>query len=282
MTDIGKLQRLPLREVWRHEAHNFTRWLTDNIDVLSEVLPTELMNPRSEQAAGSFSVDILAEDEAGNFVIIENQLEKSDHDHLGKLITYLTAFDAKRAVWVVSEPRPEHIQAISWLNESTDASFHLLKVEAIRIGDSPPAPLFTEIVGPSEESRQVGEFKRDLAEKEGQKYKFWSALLDEANQKTELHARISPGHKTWIGTSKAGFQYNYVVWQHSTRVELYIDRGKGAEEKNERILSQLEQHKPRIEEVFGDTLEWQRLEGKRANRIAKTLVHDNFTRRSSP
>ncbi|MDZ7703258.1 MAG: hypothetical protein U5L04_02080 [Trueperaceae bacterium] len=240
MTDIGKLQRLPLREVWRHEAHNFTRWLTDNIDVLNEVLPTELINPKSEQAAGSFSVDILAEDEDSNFVIIENQLEKSDHDHLGKLITYLTAFDAKRAVWIrCTEPGPEHIQSDPrglTGHARRPLKFHLFKVEAIRIDDSPHrgcrhlpvSSACAKNLARWENSNAILSRRKSNDTNSGVPC-CMSALID----KTELHARISPSHKTWIGTSKAGFQYNYVVWQHSTRVELYIDRGKGAEEKNE-------------------------------------------------
>jgi len=143
---IGKIERVPLREVWKHEAADFTQWLQDNIDVLNEVIDLNLSNPEREQAAGSFSIDIVAEDEAGNPVIIENQLEKSDHDHLGKVMTYLVAMGAKIAIWIVADPRPEHIAAIAWLNESSAANFYLLKIEAIQINDSPPAPLLTVIL----------------------------------------------------------------------------------------------------------------------------------------
>ena len=110
---IGKLQRVPLREVWRHEALDFTRWLEDNYDVLNDILDITLSNVEREQAAGAFNVDLVAEDGSGSLVVIENQLEKSDHDHLGKLITYLTALEARTAIWIVSEPRPEHVRAIS-------------------------------------------------------------------------------------------------------------------------------------------------------------------------
>ena len=109
-------------------------------------------------------MDLVAEDDKGDPVVIENQLERTDHDHLGKLITYLTAVGARAAIWIASDPRPEHINAVSWLNESNAASFYLLKVEAVRIGDSEPAPLLTLIVGPSKEGREVGETKKELAE----------------------------------------------------------------------------------------------------------------------
>ncbi len=120
---IGKIERVPLRDIWKHEAYDFTSWLQDNIDVLNDALGLSLSNPEREQTAGSFNVDLVAEDENGNPVIIENQLEKSDHNHLGKLITYLTAIGAKTAIWIVADPRPEHVSAISWLNESSSAQF---------------------------------------------------------------------------------------------------------------------------------------------------------------
>ncbi|MCK4232302.1 DUF4268 domain-containing protein, partial [candidate division WOR-3 bacterium] len=122
---IDKLQRRPLREVWRCEE-KFTTWLQDNIDVLNEVLDLNLEGAEPEQPAGTFSVDIVAKDESGNPVVIENQLEKSNHDHLGKLITYLTAIGAKIGIWIVADPRPEHVGSISWLNESSGADFYLV------------------------------------------------------------------------------------------------------------------------------------------------------------
>ncbi len=270
---IGKLQRVPLREVWKHEALDFTRWLQDNIDVLNEVLDLSLSNAEREQLAGAFSVDLVAEDEAGNPVVIENQLEKSNHEHLGKLITYLTAIGAKTGIWIVADPRPEHVSAISWLNESSAAAFYLLKVEAVQIGDSSPAPLLTLIVGPSEESREVGETKKELAERYTVRHRFWNELLERAKGKTNLHAHISPSQYSWIGTGagKRGLGFNYVVRKHEANVELYIDRGKEADDENKAIFDTLAATKDVIESGFGGPLEWQRLEGKRACRIKKQI-----------
>ena len=172
MSYIGKLRRVPLREVWKHEARDFSLWLEENIELLNELIGIDLANPEREKSAGAFNVDILAEDDQGNSVVIENQLEKSDHDHLGKLITYVSAFQAKIAIWIVAEPRPEHIQAITWLNESLTTSFYLVKVEAVRIEDSPAAPLLTLIVSPSEASKEVGIAKKEIAEREILRYDF--------------------------------------------------------------------------------------------------------------
>jgi len=223
---VGKIERVPLRDIWKHEAYNFTSWLQDNIDVLNDALGLSLSNPEREQSAGSFNVDLVAEDENGNPVIIENQLEKSDHNHLGKLITYLTAIGAKAAIWIVADHRPEHVGAISLLNESSSANFFLFKVEGIKIGDSDPAPLLTLIVGPGEESRDVGEKKKEMAERYSIRYKFWAELLKKAKKVTKLHAKISPGRDSWIstGAGKSGLVYNYTITKHESKVELYIDR----------------------------------------------------------
>ena len=271
---IGKLKRLPLREVWKHEALDFTQWLQDNIDVLNEVLDLNLSNPEREHSAGTFSVDIVAEDDSGNPVIIENQLEKSNHDHLGKIMTYLVAMAAKTAIWIVADPRPEHISAITWLNESSAANFYMLKIEAIKIGDSPPAPLLTVIVGPSEEGKEVGKTKKEIAERYVIRERFWTQLLEFAKQRTKLHANISPTQYNWLGTSagKQGLGFNYALRKHEAQVELYINRGKDRDEDNKEVFEQLFKHKDDVESVFGGPLEWERLEGKRACRI-KMLIN---------
>jgi hypothetical protein len=269
---IGRLERVPLRQVWEHEAYDFTQWLQENIDVLNDALDLSLVNVDREQAAGSFSIDLVAEDEGGGTVIIENQLEKSNHDHLGKLVTYLSAMGAKAAIWIVSEPRPEHVAAVAWLNESSSAEFYMVKVEAVRIEDSKSAPLFTLIVGPSEESKDVGQTKKEIAERYGIRKRWWTQLVERAGKFTKLHAHISPGEYTWIGTSSGirGLNLNYVVTQDECAAELYIDRGKDAQAENEAIFDQLHSHKLAVEQAFGGALSWQRLDGKRACRIRHT------------
>lgn len=263
---IGRLQRVPLREVWRHEAYDFTQWLQENIDVLNVALDLNLVNVEREQAAGSFSIDLVAEDEGGGTVIIENQLEKSNHDHLGKVITYLTALSARAAIWVVSEPRPEHVAAIAWLNESTGADFYLVKVEAVRIGDSPAAPLLTLIVGPSEDNSVRSE-KEVIAGLSHIRRTFWRRLVE--NPRATLHAHITPGTAGWIGTSSGvrGLNLNYAVKQDQSTAELYIDRGRDSKEENERIFDQLFAHREEIDRVIGRPVSWERLNEKQACRI---------------
>ena len=261
---IGTIERVHLRQVWPHEELDFTPWLQEHIDALGDVLDIPLASAEREQAAGPFSVDLLAEDDSGNPVVIENQLEKSDHDHLGKLLTYLVSFDARAAVWIVADPRPEHVNVVNWLNESSANDFYLVKVEAIRIDHSNPAPLFTLIVGPSPEARQVGKTKKELAERHHIRRDFWESLLERAKQRTRLHLNITASTDNWIstGAGKAGLVYNYVILQHSGRVELSIDTG--ATEENKAIYDRLLAKRERIEEAFGQELDWDHVEGRRS------------------
>ncbi len=269
MADIGRIVRVPLREVWSHEASGLTTWLEKNIDVINDIIDLELTNAEREKAVGDFSVDLTAEDRDGNLVVIENQLGKSDHDHLGKILTYFSNINARVAIWIVENPRAEHMKAISWINESNLAAFYLLRIEAIKIGDSEPAPLLTLIAGPSDESRRVGETKKELSERHILREKWWTRLLDEAKKRTKLHANISPGRNNWAsaGAGKSGLSYNYYVLQHGTGIEFYIDTGD--KDENKKIFDRLYKEKSNIETIFGNHLSWQRLDTKRACLIAK-------------
>ena len=266
MIEIGKLTRVPLREVWKHEAHDFTQWMEDNIDVLNNVLEFELVNVDREQAAGSFSVDLVAKDENGGTIIIENQLEKSNHDHLGKVLTYLTAMSARAAIWVVSDARPEHVAAIAWLNDSSTADFYLIKVEAVRIGESPAAPLLTVIVGPSDDTT-VHNQKKELAERYDIRRNWWTQVVSHPDSR--LHSHITPGAYSWIGVSAGvrGLSLNYVVTRDTCGAELYIDRGKGCDEENKSLFDQLLAFREDIEANVEMPISWERLDGKRACRV---------------
>jgi len=268
---IGKLESVPLRELWKHEERGFSAWLEENVDTLSEALDVPLSAVQRERTAGSFQVDLLAEDGDGNLVIIENQLEPTDHDHLGKVLTYLTNLEAKTGIWITSKPRPEHIRAVAWLNEATpvNISFYLVRVAAYRIGDSDAAPLFTIIVAPSAETKDIGRQKKDLAERHVLRLRFWEQLLGRAKQKgVTLHASISPSKENWIstGAGKAGLSFNYTIWlEEKTAVELYIDTGD--RDQNKRIFDSLQANKEKIEADFGATLLWERLDERRASRV---------------
>ena len=162
---IGKLEKVELRDIWKNEAHDFTVWLENNIEALSEAVDIGLeVIEREKTLDGSgFSVDLLCENEDSELVVIENQLEKTDHKHLGQIITYVSNLNADYAIWVCKNPRQEHINAINWLNEMvSDKSFYLVQIEAFQIGDSEPAPFFSVICKPDIELKKLGEEKKDL------------------------------------------------------------------------------------------------------------------------
>lgn len=271
---ISKLEKVPLRTIWHDEARDFTAWLADNLEFLSEALGLSLSLVEREAAAGPFAADILAEDASGNLVIIENQLARTDHDHLGKLIVYLSNLEAKTAIWITSDPRPEHEAAIHWLNETlpADIALYLVKLEAYRIGDSPPAPLLTIVAGPSPEAKQIGGQKKELAQRHMLRLEFWGQLLERAKERTGLHARISPSKDNFIsaGAGKSGLTFAYVIRMGDAQVELYIDQVDA--EANKRIFDQLFANKEQIEAAFGGPLEWQRLNDRRACRICHRLT----------
>jgi len=239
---VGRMEKVPLREVWKKEAKDFTGWLYENLEVLGEELDLDLTPDEKEKSVGSFSADITAEDGSGRKVLIENQLEKTDHVHLGQILTYISNLEAKVAIWISSDPRPEHMRAVEWLNETgSGVLFYLVRVEAYRIGSSEPAAKFTVVTGPSEKTEIVGDEKKEMAERHKLRYDFWESLLEKSKQKTNLHSNISPGTANWIGAGSGvrGLGFNYAVTYKFGQAELYIDRGKESDDENKRIFDEL-------------------------------------------
>jgi len=268
--NIKKINKVPLRELWNREDKDFTKWLEENIDFLNDVIDFEITIESSEEKAGPFRVDLYGEDNFGNKVIIENQLEKSDHDHLGKIITYLTNLEANTAIWITKEPTPEHVKAIDWLNEVTpdDISFYIIKLEAIKIGDdSPAAPLFTVVKGPSRVIKQLGAEKKEYAQRHILRKEFWAQFIDEMNKKNKLCANISPSTDCWISIAlgMGGVSVNLVISKKYARSEIFISRGN--KEENKKIFDYFYKHKDQIEKEFGDKLTWERMENNITSRI---------------
>lgn len=270
---VGKVERVALRNVWKNEARDFTVWLADNLELLSDLIggPIELIE--TEKSVGTFNVDILAEDMNGNAVVIENQLEKTDHDHLGKVLTYTTNLEAKTAIWITSNPRKEHAEAISWLNEYTPVNFFLIKVEAITIDDSKPAPLFSVICEPNEDTKKIGEKKAELSQANYKRMAFWERLLERSQGKTSLFSNVKPVASSWISTGigLSGLSLNYTITNNVGGVELYIDKGNDGKETNKARFDYLYERKDEIESNLKVSFEWYRLDDKRASRIKKVF-----------
>lgn len=272
--NIGKIRKVNVREIWKHEAADFTRWLAENIDYLNEVIDTDISVQSVEANVGPYRVDIYGEDGSNNKIIIENQLEKSDHIHLGQILTYLVNLDANIAIWITTNPVEEHQQVIEWLNETTpdNMCFYLVKIEAIQIEGQPSvAPLFTVVEGPTQESKKIGSEKKESAQRSVARKEFWTQFIAAMDQNSELCRNISPTTDAWIGIAMglAGVGLNLVVSRNYARAEIYIN--KGDIQKNKEVFDYLYKSKDQIEKEFGAPLIWERREDGVTSRIKYQL-----------
>ncbi len=279
-TKIGKIRKVALRELWKREDTNFTQWLEENIDYLTDVIGFNITVESREKKVGPFSVDLYGEDDNGDKVIIENQLEKTDHTHLGQILTYLTNLEAKTAIWISSDPVEEHKKAIEWLNETTpdDISFYLIQLEVIKIdGESVAAPLFTVIKKPNIETKQIGDEKKKSSHRHTLLYKFWEQFIGKINEKSPIYQNISPGKNHWLPVSlgMSGVSMNLVVSNRQARAEIYIDTGD--KEKNEIIFDFFFDKKEQIESDFADKLNWKKLENNQASKVEHQLNNVSFS-----
>ena len=181
---FGTLENVPVRSAWTHEARGFTPWLAQNLDALSRAIGIPLEMTGTEVAVESFSADILARNpDDGSIVLIENQLEVTDHAHLGQIMTYLSGLEAQIIIWVAPEFRDPHLAAIRWLNARTvdPYAFFAVRLRVVRIGDSPFAPLFDVLERPNDWSRSLQEVVREArapTELGALRRDFWSRLLE--------------------------------------------------------------------------------------------------------
>ncbi len=277
---IGKIKKVPVRELWRREDKDFTIWLEENIDYLNEVLDIDVVIEKREESVGPFRVDLYGEDNLGNKVIIENQLEKSDHDHLGKVLTYLVNLEANTGIWITTESREEHIAVVEWLNQNTseEMRFYLIDLEAIVIEDQPlAAPLFTVVKGPTTQGKQLGAEKKEDAMAHAMRMDFWREVLMELNKVTSLFKTISPTKDYWITAGRSGFtpvSYECMATRKYVRIELSISGG--TQEENKLIFDNLFEMKDEIEKAFGEPMVWQKLNEKKKSEVKFEMNNMNW------
>lgn len=272
---LGKLEHVDPRDVWPHEAHNFTPWLVDHIEELGALLGLDLEVTQREAAVGPFSLDILAKDlSRDRRVVIENQLEATDHSHLGQLITYAAGHEAGVVVWIAREFREEHRQALDWLNRGDDANteYFGIVLDVVRIGASLPALNLRLVAQPNSWSRQrvtAASAAEDVSDKLLAYQSFFQSLIDVLREQHRFTNARAGQRQNWYSFSSgvAGFTYGYsFAAGGEQRSELYIDF-KSAE-RNKAIFDALHDEVAAIEADFGEHLRWERLDAKRASRVA--------------
>lgn len=267
--NLSKLNKVGLREVWGHEAIDFTTWLAqqENLDALSEEIGVDIKLIKTEANVGKFSVDILAEEQAsGRKIIIENQLEDTNHDHLGKIITYASGYDAEIIVWIVKDVRDEHQKAVEWLNEHTDENinFFLIRIELWQIEGSNPAPKFEIMVSPNEWAKAIKASPNsgELTETSIKKLEFWKEFKSFVVSRDKKIKLRNPRAQHWynmsMGSSDAHIGLTLNSRENSFGCEVYINRNKD-------LYNFLLSKKDVIEKEIGEKAEW--IDAQVASRI---------------
>lgn len=272
MPELGKIKKLNIREIWPHEAYDFTPWLAENLDQLGESVGMDLELVKQEASVGNFSLDLLAKDlSTGHHVIIESQFGNKDHNHLGKMLTYAAGFDAYHVIWISENVRDEHRQTIEWLNQrtDTDTQFFAMEIEVFQIDDSKPAFNFKPIVFPNEWRKSKKESLKTNQSPKGQADRaYFQSLIDELRNKyTFTKAKIAQPTSWYIfPTGISGISYGTSFAQRGrVRAELYI--GRKESDKTLQLFDWLHEQKQAIESEFGEDLNWERLDDCRACRI---------------
>ena len=276
MAELSRLEPVDLREVWPNEAQNFTPWLADHIHELGAVLGLDLEVRASEAEVGSFSLDILAHDLGSDRpVIIENQLETTNHDHLGKLLTYAAGYDAHIIVWVVREFRPEHRSAVDWLNRRTgdDTAFFGVAVEAWRIGNSLPAPRFNVVALPNDwekhGARESTSVEAGSLSDTRRRYRdFFQLLVDELRE-THRFTQAEKGQpQNWMhfGSGFSGAPLG-ASFTSSGKARVSFRIASADKQWNEQLFDYLVERKESIEAELTEAVVWYRMDHAKASEI---------------
>lgn len=286
--NLSKIEPIPLRDCWENEATDFTPWLAedDNIALLADALGlTELEVKAQEEHVGPFRADILCKDPSTDkLVLIENQLEKTDHNHLGQILTYAAGLDAVTIIWIAEKFTEEHRAAIDWLNRITDKDFNFfgIEIQLIKIGDSDAvAPIFNIIAKPNGWSKDVRNSSQNTSDKptKGQsvKYEFWSAFCEYmSNNPSKLFKTQSPSQDHWmnIAIGRSHFQISLLIntRENKATVQMYM-----TDDSDKIYFDALVKNREEAEKEIGSKLEWRRLDGKKASTIDIYLMNCDFS-----
>jgi hypothetical protein len=276
---LGRMMRVDLREVWSHEGTEFTPWLSreENIALLGDAIGLTLEVESQEKGVGPFRADILCKDvDTERWVLVENQLERTDHVHLGQLLTYAAGLNAVTVVWIADRFTEEHRAALDWLNNITSEEFQFfgLEIELWKIESSPIAPKFNVVSKPNDWSKRVSESAAGgVSDIKRLQFDYWSALRALMDDRGGLVRPKSPRPQHWmtfaIGSSKSHLAAYVNTREASIGVELTVG-GANAKQNFRALL----RHKEDIEKEIGSPLEWEENPEKKSSYIA--LIRDDF------
>jgi Domain of unknown function (DUF4268) len=266
---LQKVERVDARLVWTHEALDFTPWLEQHIDELAERIGVELEITAREEPVGPFSADLLGRDvTTGSAMLIENQLNATDHSHLGQIITYAAGLDTRVMVWISTEIREEHRQAIDWLNDVTreEYNFFAVRIELLKVGDG-YAPDFVIVASPNTWQKRLrsASAAAQSGSERGERYReIWGRFIEKLRAKdaTATRARTGPTGN-WFNTP-GGLVVTFS--REGPRVELYLDYGDAIRTKQ--VFDLLHEQRQAVEEAVGKPLSWERLDQRQASRVA--------------
>ena len=266
-TDLGRLEPVDLRKVWANEESDFTPWLADqkNLAILGDALGMSLEFVSREEAVGPYSADILCRDSNdGTQVVVENQLESTDHDHLGKLLTYAAHLGARVVVWIAKSFTDQHRAALDWLNEvsETGTRFFGLEIELWQIGESPPAPKFNVIARPNDWTKE-GKDTAPLTDTQRMQLGFWEGFAEFVSRNGKIVTKInSPRPLTQLGMAGVGrtdFYLHGIVstWSDAGGHELRAELSITGEHSNHYFdLLHADRQDVEKEHEFDEELEW--------------------------
>jgi hypothetical protein len=270
--DFGELTYINIRGLWEVEPE-FSDWLSRHLNVLGDEIDLELELIQTEAPVENFSADILAEDIATRSkVIIENQYGTSNHDHLGKMLTYSAGYDGYICVWIAEIFQEAHIKTLEWLNERTDSrtQFFAFEIKSFRIDDSRPVYQLQNIVKPNNWQREIQQaINTELSPTQAACKIYFQALIDDLRTQHNFTRARAGQPQSWYSFScgARGFTYGMSFAQRDrVRVELYIDTGDSA--KNKAIFDKLYQNRQTYENAYEQNFSWERLDNKRASRVA--------------
>lgn len=269
---LARIELVDPWTAWKHEALDFTPWLAAHLDVLAEALGVDQMVvEQTEVKVGEYSLDIQASGPFEGPIAIENQLERSDHSHLGQLLAYAAGLDASIVVWITPEIREEHRKTIDWLNEHTDegVSFFAVEFRLIRIAGSPSAPLFSVVAKPNEWDKQVKQTTSTGSSELNEKRRvFYAKAFEVAAARIPGFKIPKPQAESWnaFRSGPFGFFSLSFVAGGGYRAEAYIDTG--SKQVNKQLFDELHDQADTFQSQLDLPLAWERLDGSRASRIA--------------